>query len=363
MKRWTLRRKIVSFVLVVMAVFLVARTVGDTYQSYGVYLHFVIREARSTALTLATAISQDGYWDDPNQMQGLLSSLHDRAGQDGREVLVVDSSGRVLAATNSAMSGSMLPAELQRTLHKVADPGAAASLGMLNATGTTNHYAVPIQIDGQTKGALLVQYFQDPAILLAGTAAWFEIFIFTLMTMGLVLILLVGLRKMVLQPLAVLEKGAARFGEGDLDARIVLRTGDELETVADAFNRMAGALKVYHAERIAQEKQATLVEVACVTASELSQPLTVVLGYAELLHEQEVLSPELLDEAVESIQRGSQQMTAIVRQLSSMSGGQAVADPLMSGRPAAGSNRAITPRSGPQGPALLAGMLNQASST
>jgi len=329
---------------------------------YNVYLHFVIEEVRGTGDTLAVAISQGGYWDDPDRMQELLSTLHDQAGPDGRDVLVVDTNGRVLAATDSRMSGSVLPADVQRTLHEVIDQGAATSLGMSDATGTTNQFAVPIQVDGQTKGTLLVEYHQSPARLLAGASARSEVFIFVVMTMGLVLVLLVGLRKMVLQPLAVLEEGAAHFGKGDLDARITLRTGDELETVADAFNRMAGALKVYHAKRIAQEKQATLVEVACATACELSQPLTVVLGYAELLHEQDVPSPELLDEAVESIQRGSQQMTAIVRQLSSMSGGQGVPGSLLDGRPSSGSNLAATTRPSPDEQASIAGMLGHVCS-
>ena len=362
MTHWTLRRKLVSFVLVIMAVFLVARTIGDARQLYNVYLHFVIEEARGTGETLAVAISQGGYWDDPDRMQALLSTLRERAGQDGRDVLVVDRSGRVLAATDSAMFGMMLPEDTQDKVRAATDHGATASFGMSGAGGTTSQYAVPIQVDGQTKGALLVEYFQDPAKLLAGASARSEVFIFVVMTMGLVLILLVGLRKMVLQPLGILEKGAAHFGKGDLDARITLKTGDELETVADAFNRMAGALKAYHAERVAQEKQATLVEVACVTASELSQPLTVVLGYAELLHEQDVPSPELLDEAVESIQRGSQQMTAIVRQLSSMSGGQGVPGSLLDGRPSSGSNLAATTRPSPDEQASIAGMLGHVCS-
>jgi len=207
MKHWTLRRKIVSFVLVVMTVFLVARTIGDARQLYNVYLHFVIEEVRGTGDTLAVAISQGGYWDDPDRMQELLSTLHDQAGPDGRDVLVVDTNGRVLAATDSRMSGSVLPADVQRTLHEVIDQGAATSLGMSDATGTTNQFAVPIQVDGQTKGTLLVEYHQSPARLLAGASARSEVFIFVVMTMGLVLVLLVGLRKMVLQPLAVLGRG------------------------------------------------------------------------------------------------------------------------------------------------------------
>ncbi|MFQ5593629.1 MAG: HAMP domain-containing protein [Anaerolineae bacterium] len=334
MKRWTLRRKIVSFVIVIMAVFLVTRAIGDARQSYNVYLHFVTEEARGTAETLASVISHGDYWGDPDRMQDLLSTLRDRAGQSARDMLVVDMTGQVLAASDTAMLGSVVSEDVQRKLHAALDGNGTAAFGVPDTSSTINELATPIEVGGQTKGALLVQYSLDPAKLLASTNAKSEVFVFTVMTMGLVLILLVGLRKMVLQPLAILEQGAARFGKGNLDARIELKTGDELEVVSNAFNRMAKALKAYHEERIAQEKQATLVEVACVTASELSQPLTVVLGYAELLHEQEIPSPELLDEAARSIHRGSQKMTGIVRQLSSMGGNSRASGPPRQGKPA-----------------------------
>jgi len=62
---------------------------------------------------------------------------------------------------------------------------------------------------------------------------------------GLVLALLSGLflaRRMVV-PIRILREGAARFGAGNLSQRISLHTGDELETLADQFNDMAGHLQ------------------------------------------------------------------------------------------------------------------------
>jgi signal transduction histidine kinase len=49
-------------------------------------------------------------------------------------------------------------------------------------------------------------------------------------------------RKMVI-PIRVLQAGAARIGAGQMDHRIEVRTGDELETLADHFNRMAAQLQ------------------------------------------------------------------------------------------------------------------------
>jgi signal transduction histidine kinase len=49
-------------------------------------------------------------------------------------------------------------------------------------------------------------------------------------------------RRMVV-PIQALRTGAARIGTGDLSQRIVVKTGDELEALADQFNDMAGRLQ------------------------------------------------------------------------------------------------------------------------
>jgi class 3 adenylate cyclase len=53
--------------------------------------------------------------------------------------------------------------------------------------------------------------------------------------------LIIGLR--VVRPLHVLHEGAARIGAGALDHRIEVRTGDELERLADEFNQMTAKLR------------------------------------------------------------------------------------------------------------------------
>jgi signal transduction histidine kinase/HAMP domain-containing protein len=54
-------------------------------------------------------------------------------------------------------------------------------------------------------------------------------------------------RRMIL-PIRTLQAGATRLGAGDLDHRISFRTGDELEALAGAFNRMADRLHESYAE-------------------------------------------------------------------------------------------------------------------
>jgi len=46
-------------------------------------------------------------------------------------------------------------------------------------------------------------------------------------------------------PILALEQGAKRIGSGDLEHRLEVRTGDEIEALADTFNSMAGDLATY----------------------------------------------------------------------------------------------------------------------
>jgi signal transduction histidine kinase len=71
-----------------------------------------------------------------------------------------------------------------------------------------------------------------------------------LLLAGLMLALSAGLllvRKMVV-PIQALGFGAARIGAGDLGQRISIKTGDELEGLADQFNDMAGKLQESYAD-------------------------------------------------------------------------------------------------------------------
>jgi two-component system, NtrC family, sensor kinase len=125
-----------------------------------------------------------------------------------------------------------------------------------------------------------------------------------LLLMGLLLAVLASLyfvRKMV-TPIQALQAGAARIGEGALDQRIDVRTGDELEALAGQFNAMARQLqesyagleqKVEDRTREVEEKSRQL-ELASQHKSqflanmshELRTPLNAIIGYSEMLQEE-----------------------------------------------------------------------------
>ena len=80
-------------------------------------------------------------------------------------------------------------------------------------------------------------------------------------------------RRMVV-PIQALRAGAARLGGGDLSQRISVKTGDELEALADQFNDMAGRL---------QESYADLEQKVELRTQELSESLQQQTAAADVL--------------------------------------------------------------------------------
>jgi signal transduction histidine kinase len=97
---------------------------------------------------------------------------------------------------------------------------------------------------------------------------------------------LVLARKMVV-PIQALRAGAARIGSGDLTQRISVKTGDELEALADQFNDMAGRLQESYADlekKVEQRTHELAQSVAELRAlSEVSQAVNSTLDLQEVL--------------------------------------------------------------------------------
>jgi len=83
-----------------------------------------------------------------------------------------------------------------------------------------------------------------------------------LMIAGLVFSALAAmwLARSMVRPINILQEGAQRIGAGDLDQKIDVRTGDELEALAGQFNRMTDQLRESYSglERKVEERTAEL---------------------------------------------------------------------------------------------------------
>lgn len=139
------------------------------------------------------------------------------------------------------------------------------------------------------------------------------------------------LNKRVARPLAALSSVTERVAAGELDARVPPGHDDEFRALADSFNRMAETLQererdltealadvhATQAELVQSEKLGAIGRMSAGFAHELNNPLTSVLGYAELLDER-LSDSERLDapearELVDPILREASRARALVR--------------------------------------------------
>ncbi|MGQ0524677.1 MAG: sensor histidine kinase, partial [Betaproteobacteria bacterium] len=131
-----------------------------------------------------------------------------------------------------------------------------------------------------------------------------------LLVVGLLLSVIVSvfLARRMVQPIRAIQEGAGRIGAGDLDQRISVHTGDELEALGEQFNKMAAALKESYSdlERKVEERTRELEianrhksEFLANMSHELRTPLNAIIGFSEVL--QERMFGEMNDKQAEYI--------------------------------------------------------------
>ena len=114
----------------------------------------------------------------------------------------------------------------------------------------------------------------------------------------LILIIYLALKKIV-EPIGALKEGAALIGAGNLDHRIIISTGDEIEDLASEFNNMTAELKDLYSglETKVQERTMELEEsnrelekanrlkseFLANMSHELRTPLNSIIGFSEVL--------------------------------------------------------------------------------
>jgi two-component system, NtrC family, sensor kinase len=143
-------------------------------------------------------------------------------------------------------------------------------------------------------------------------------------------------RRMV-APIQVLRAGAARIGAGALEHRIEVRSGDELQALAEEFNRMTERLQESYAglERKVEERTHEL-QIASQHKSqflanmshELRTPLNAVLGYTELIQDQIYGAvPDKIREVLDRVQKSGRHLLGLINDvldLSKIEAGQLV---------------------------------------
>lgn len=113
-----------------------------------------------------------------------------------------------------------------------------------------------------------------------------------------------GMQKL-LQPLTKLQQAVHNMADGDYDARVEVKSKDEIGTLSAAFNQMA--------QSIQQEDEAQKSFLATVS-HELRTPISYVKGYSEAI-QSGLITGEKCDEAISLIARESARMERLTNEL------------------------------------------------
>ena len=165
-----------------------------------------------------------------------------------------------LEQVRAALAGPAPPGSPARAITVAKDSGGRQVLTASAPVAPLGWWVFVEQPLGEALAPLYASAYRTIALLLGGVALS-------------VLASLVLARRMA-TPIHALQAGAARIGAGALDQRIDVKTGDELEGLADQFNRMAAQL---------QESYATLEQKVEDRTRELTESLEQQTATAEIL--------------------------------------------------------------------------------
>ena len=170
-----------------------------------------------------------------------------KVGQDGY-VYVVDRRGRLIGHPDISLvlrGTDMSELAQVRAALKTPDPVGSSAVDAVNRAGVSvlsAHALIPAL--GWLVFVEVPTIEAERPVIDAGLRA------LALLVLGVVLAGVAGalLARRMVVPIRALEAGAQRVGDGELGQRLSIKTGDELESLANQFNRTAEALQASYAD-------------------------------------------------------------------------------------------------------------------
>jgi two-component system NtrC family sensor kinase len=182
--------------------------------------------------------------------------------------------------------------------------------------------------DGSIIGALEVLHLATRVQRQIEEAAWDQVVRLALLSLTVAVVIFLTIRISVRRPIGQLVETALAFGRGDLRFRQKLRRRDEIGQLASAFDQMAESLQAANAQLKAEgqdrlelerqlqqaQKLAAVGRLTSEVAHEISTPLNIVSGRAEVI-QKEVQPEHPLSQHATIILRQVERIGGIIRQL------------------------------------------------
>ena len=146
----------------------------------------------------------------------------------------------------------------------------------------------------------------------------------TLFALGVVVAGTVIVARRTTRPILLLKEQTERIAQGDLEARVDVRSRDELGDLAQSFNHMTGELSESRRRLVKAEKDSAWREMARQVAHEIKNPLTPISLSVDLLKRaRDEKSPQfdvIFDRTVDLVQRQVEGMRRIASDFSAFAG-------------------------------------------
>ncbi|MFH1830223.1 MAG: ATP-binding protein [Pseudomonadota bacterium] len=284
-KRASLRNKITT--AIVLVILLLGLTV--TFAINQTLPNAVKDEAKkrgiSMARSLAVLSSKPLLFKESSKLK-ILVDEEKAASDDVAYAFIMDTKGNVLAHT--FISEEVIPAQLKTTRSDSTDEMGDVSI-IDSEKGIVYDITAPILSDSETIGMVRIGIQEENTLKAINNILGIVIGT-TLLTIILSMFIGSGLAGLIVRPVNKLRKATEEMMSGNLDVRVDIKTGDEIQNLASSFNQMAIKLKDSYESLLKSNQELEKAykvksDFLAIMSHELRTPLTAIIGFSEMIIE------------------------------------------------------------------------------